>query len=385
MKALPKVFLPKPQGASIAESRLIDANQNTLNDNFLRLITELNGMETGGGVDPAVIAQLRSDITVLQGGVATLQTDLAAAIAEHVNQNLLDNWYFLGSGSQATGKQFPINQRGNTSYTGQKWTIDRWYASSTNSSVELTNGHLAIGASGGSIANNYGIAYQSIESPARLAGKKVTLSVLTASPAPSHPFSFTIHTIDSNNTGHWVGLDINDPQADTLYTKTVTVPDDVTWMDLHFYAGAEFASGDKIHLAAVKMELGESSTLATGTQVRGIPDFTDELLRCQRYQVAMNPWKVADRHIGWAIATGTTSAQAVITLPVVMRDRPTAVSPTTWRLRYPNTNYSVTAITCYNAGHTVHLSMTSSSLTQGRMYMVRNVSASDILLLDANL
>lgn len=33
------------------------------------------------------------------------------------NRNLLDNWYFVGGGSQQGGGQFPINQRGETSYS----------------------------------------------------------------------------------------------------------------------------------------------------------------------------------------------------------------------------------------------------------------------------
>ena len=42
--------------------------------------------------------------------------------------NMLDNWYFVGGGSQQGGHQLPINQRGQTTYTGSStfWSIDRW-------------------------------------------------------------------------------------------------------------------------------------------------------------------------------------------------------------------------------------------------------------------
>lgn len=42
------------------------------------------------------------------------------------NRNLLDNAYFVGGGSQLGGETFPINQRGQTSYSGTGNTIDRW-------------------------------------------------------------------------------------------------------------------------------------------------------------------------------------------------------------------------------------------------------------------
>lgn len=41
------------------------------------------------------------------------------------NRNLLDNAYFVGGGSQLGDGVFPINQRGQTSYTGGR-SIDRW-------------------------------------------------------------------------------------------------------------------------------------------------------------------------------------------------------------------------------------------------------------------
>ena len=43
------------------------------------------------------------------------------------SRNLLDNWYFVGGGSQQGDGQFPINQRGQTSYTVLNGScIDRW-------------------------------------------------------------------------------------------------------------------------------------------------------------------------------------------------------------------------------------------------------------------
>ena len=51
------------------------------------------------------------------------QIDDGLNIARGVsNPNLLDNWYFGN----------PVNQKGQTSYTGAGYTIDRWALSASN-------------------------------------------------------------------------------------------------------------------------------------------------------------------------------------------------------------------------------------------------------------
>lgn len=306
-----------------------------------------------------------------------------------VNLNILDNGYFRGSGSQAGASRFPINQRGATSYSGSVYGIDRWFGNNANISTEISSGHIVVSATG-AISKDQAIWGQRVEIASKYASRVVTLSLMTYQSADV-AFAFNIMTTDSNSTNHWLWFSVPKNDGANLYHQTFTLPSDITAMTIWITPDEAMASGNKIHLSAAKLELGAEQTLAyydlsaSAWKVREIPDFTTELLRCQRYQVAMNPYKVGDRHLGWAMASSTTTAYAVIDLPVVIRDRPTAVSPTTWRLRYPDTNYSVTAITCYNAGHTIHMAMTSSSLTKDRMYMVRNVNATDILLLDANM
>ena len=55
------------------------------------------------------------------GGSITFQVLTPAS-----NPNLLDNWYFVGGGSQQGGGQFAINQRGQTSWSTKGYHIDRW-------------------------------------------------------------------------------------------------------------------------------------------------------------------------------------------------------------------------------------------------------------------
>ena len=112
------------------------------------------------GSADAVIASVKLEY----GPVSTLQNDPPADKAEqenlcarfgsngefitgplYSNDNLLDNWYFASGGSQQDGGQFPINQRGATSYAAGSvdYTIDRWRKNSTLV-LSLTNGYLSL-------------------------------------------------------------------------------------------------------------------------------------------------------------------------------------------------------------------------------------------------
>lgn len=89
------------------------------------------------------------------------------------NPNLLDNWYFVGGGSQQGGGQFPINQRGETEYATNGYTIDRW----------LVNGVKAVIDNDGIVLtsnNTNGAFCQKLSEQARAAikGQTVTLSIL---------------------------------------------------------------------------------------------------------------------------------------------------------------------------------------------------------------
>ena len=74
--------------------------------------------------DPTLISEALTKIPTTSGG--------------GVNPNLLDNWYF--------GR--PVNQRGQTEYTGDKYTVDRWHLTSDgvltveDEGIRLTSGAL---------------------------------------------------------------------------------------------------------------------------------------------------------------------------------------------------------------------------------------------------
>lgn len=117
-------------------------------------------------------------------------------------------------------------------------------------------------------------------------------------------------------------------------------------------------------IKAVKLELGSQSTLALDTA----PDYTTELLKCQRYF-----WRVASQSGGSSIISlgltdDATTARAIFQTPVPMRIVPTfSYSGTVAMLKDGNTFYSVTNVTLSNTSTQsfLRLDFTSSSMAVG--------------------
>lgn len=180
------------------------------------------------------------------------QIDDAVAIAPQLsNPNLLDNWYFAN----------PVNQRGQTSYSVNGYTIDRWYTAHNISygtlTVDKTAGCVTI-----SHVDDGGFVdfIQTLENPAM---GIVTLSVLMLS---GNLYSAT------GTLGN-ISLD-----ADEIFIRSGN-PNNVV---------LRCKPGKTISMIAVKLELGSQQTLAhkdaNGNWVLNeIPDYGEQLLRCQRY------------------------------------------------------------------------------------------------------
>lgn len=111
-----------------------------------------------------------SDEGPLVAPVTSVNNKTGAVIVPYTNSNLLDNWYFIDGGSQNGDGYFPINTKGQTTYTTSGITIDRWYNDDL-SSIQLHADGLGIYGSG-SISS----MYQILDSK-NLYGKTVTASV----------------------------------------------------------------------------------------------------------------------------------------------------------------------------------------------------------------
>lgn len=267
------------------------------------------------------------------GSVSTLQADLDNPPSEDIeklkldmydldpgrcaylpwhNENLLDNWYFVGGGSQQGGGQFPINQRGETSWSTGGYHLDRW--------KQEIDGSGELGEEGFTPAVTKTMATtQPVEESVfkRLLGKKVTISALLSSGEfrsrtvqfPSDISQGFTELVAFSNGGE-IGI-ASYPGAKTYQLCRIYIESD----------------SNKLTFVAIKVELGYLSTLArkdeSGTWVLNDPppNFQQELAKCQRYFVTYNYSE--QRFCGIAEIDSASSGQGIIFTPVRMRINPT--------------------------------------------------------------
>ena len=188
------------------------------------------------------------------------------------NRNLMDNAYFKGGGSQQGGGQFPINQRGQTSYaTASGYTIDRWMHGTEPGDIELTAD---------------GVKFNGTE------GMNLTLSqILDLSVSQD-----TVVTLSALYRGqiildYWGTTLSPSPVVESgwgLHAVTYTIPAGTNLAN-RFYSPTIKTNGAQIsYIAAVKLELGDTQTLAYqdedgAWQLFETPDYGEELAKCRYY------------------------------------------------------------------------------------------------------
>ena len=234
------------------------------------------------------------------------QIDDATAMALQLsNPNLLDNWYFAN----------PVNQRGQTEYNTTGYAIDRWrtWGEPTSTWLKVVNGGIKAAYT----------FFQYFEKALvdGILGKNVTISILFADGKLFYTTGFISKSgisylaVDTNygNVAHVaLGVDTsNTGDAASNYFR-VAITELGTLSDT---------------ILAIKLELGSQQTLAhqdaDGNWVLNeIPDYGEQLRRCQRYFVNFNPNKVNWFAMPPAVASNTTQAYSAVTLPVAMRAQP---------------------------------------------------------------
>ena len=180
------------------------------------------------------------------------------------NPNLLDNWYFGN----------PVNQRGQTSYTGTGYGIDRWWFSGTSSTpatVIIESDCVKLLATDS--------FRQLVENPSRFAGKKLTLSMLIEG-----VITGTGHTGFIVDNAWIASISLPTTTQKTLISVTADIPNNLNMLGAWYYG----ASGTEYKIYAAKLELGSTQTLAhqdaDGNWVLNeIPDYGEQLRKCQRY------------------------------------------------------------------------------------------------------
>lgn len=174
-----------------------------------------------------------------------------------VRENLYPNWYFMGAGSQSGYGVFPINQRGQQSYSNEGYTIDRLLHASVNGEVVLSNKGLRFSNSGNTVGY-FRFIGDSVSSD------KVCYSALVSGQlyivSPDKPTTLPSGLI----------MYINESEL------AIKIP-------------ATFNIGNSEYFQAIKKEIGDNQTLArlkNGTWVlNSIPNYNYSFEKCESYLV----------------------------------------------------------------------------------------------------
>lgn len=215
-------------------------------------------------------------------------TNIAAENPDY--QNFLHNWYFVN----------PINQRGESSYTGPGPTIDRWKASS-NMTLDKISGGIRL-----TTGNNAGIISQAIEQPFRITARTVTVSLDIITAATGR---FSVYFVYGENYSYNTsGVYINEGETG-IKSFTLTVPGyDVVGNNLAL-AIRGTTGGISIVIRAVKLELGNRCTLTRDS----IAEYAEQESICRRFLI---PLAKDTRYRATYISTKTLDFLIPITDPM---------------------------------------------------------------------
>ena len=214
------------------------------------------------------------------------------------NKNLLDNWYFAN----------PVNQRGKTKYTGEaKYSIDRWWTQ-YETLLSIVDGGIKIGGKWD--------ARQYFENT--LPNATYTLSLLYKDRTGSDPLRLIAGNRTDGDIAETKSKDASGILSITFSTAALNK------VSISFAGSTD----NSAIIIAVKLELGTQQTLAHQDEngkwvLNEIPNYAQELAKCQRYFVNFNLGKAKWFSMPVALATANSFAQSPIILPVSMRTTPT--------------------------------------------------------------
>ncbi|MBQ1756061.1 MAG: hypothetical protein IIZ96_04910 [Oscillospiraceae bacterium] len=259
----------------------------------------------GKALNPDAAPTANSTNLVTSGGVASAVSAVQNTVSR---RNLLDNAYFVGGGSQQGGGQFPINQRGQTTYSNAGYGIDRWIVNG-DGSLALNTGYISL-----ETRTMYGGFTQRFEEGAIKDGSKLTLSVLTDTGLYSVTFT-AIKTTPYASDTTWLGVS-------GLYAYFGWYSSGgVQYWQIYIVDNADGQS-HTVNLIAAKLEMGADQTLAhqeNGVWVlNDIPNYAEELAKCQYYFYRL---KAGEPLYGSRSIGGVNFSS--FRVPVIMRATPT--------------------------------------------------------------
>ena len=238
---------------------------------------------------------LTEDVTLTGENIAVSTADstpISGAVKYRTNPNLLDNWYF--------GR--PVNQRGQTEYTaGGAYTLDRWWAQ-YDTTLSIVDGGIKIGGKWD--------VQQYFETT--LPNATYTLSLLYKDRTGSDPLRLLI---GNRTDGDLAKTESKDASGILSVTFSTAKSNKVNF-------GFTGSTDNSATIIAIKLELGDTQTLAHKENekwvLNEIPDFGEQLARCQRYCVAFKQYDTF-------FPDGETDF--IVELPCPMRTSPTIINP----------------------------------------------------------
>lgn len=207
-------------------------------------------------------------------------------------RNLLDNSDFSD----------PVNQRGQTSYTGNgKYTVDRWYIGSNNNEVTANGSCVTVTTT---VGTAYATLAQKVADASKLAGKTLTVAAWV--------YSSAIPRIVVNHNSTSLCIVRGTALTDSVLVATFTVPDSILDGELEVrIAGQSAATWDYINIYWAALYEG---SYTAETLPEYVPKgYAAELAECMRYYIKLGVQPVQ----GWCYDWGRLTVH--IPLPIAMR------------------------------------------------------------------
>lgn len=219
---------------------------------------------------------------------------------------------------------FAINQRGQASYTGAVYGVDRWKGiGSAITATPVTNG-IQLSSSG---ASNIYIK-QIVEE--NLAGKTVTASCKLSAINSGEGGRFAVYC--STDGTSWALINGMTITATGISKLAATIPANAVYISVD--VGVR-PNGDVVFEWA-KLEIGSVATEFSP------PDNATELLKCQRYYIDIGRKGLTSYLIGSGVFYSTTLAYVAIPIPTTLRTAPTLILGDLSRLTLLGDNKSYT-------------------------------------------
>lgn len=267
-------------------------------------------------------------------GIATPTQDTEIANKEYVDtyvpkilsrQNLIDNWYFIGGG---TFTNFPVNQRGQTSYTVAGYGIDRWQNQRTTHTLTLNSDYIHWERT----STGYNpLFYQVVE----------------VQPNETYTFSILYRTTFRSVRETFTNTYLPEASDWTLYTVTgtPTTASQNAGVQDSSSANSLDDTGRYIEIKAMKLEKGSQQTLAHLENgqwiINEIPNYWDELSKCQRYVKKINSGVNT-------YPARTDTSNLYFFIPGAMAKAPSTLTSQRVYFFVGDTNYDLTADCSFN-------------------------------------